>query len=328
MTLSTAPDVSNGAPQAISEPHTSPVESIQRRELWRFWILVIFFGVLAGIVVLSLLAHQVIQAGQAPPAGAAHQGQSMRGAIVDRNGALLAADRYFYQVTTTPAHFATDEERMAVARQLETLAAIPAAKTFDLLTRFADELYAELAPAISLEAGDRIHAEQVRLADEAGLDPLLHINLTPTPQRYYPEDTLACHLLGMLALEDENSSWLAGYYGLEGYYDNFLRQRNGVGLTTQASAALSGLPGEVQRFLPSVAGKDLVLTIDRTVQWIIQDELQKGLQKYRWTRARAPCLAWPMRRTSIPTGLPTPTWEQSRTAPSAPSTSLGRCSKS
>ena len=43
----------------------------------------------------------------------------MRGTIVDRHGAVLAADRYFYQVTTTPTHFTNDEERMAVAKQLE-----------------------------------------------------------------------------------------------------------------------------------------------------------------------------------------------------------------
>lgn len=281
MTASTAPDVSNDAPQAISEPHTVPTETIQRRELWRFWILVFFFGLLATLVVIPLLVHQVLQAGQALPAGLPHQGQSMRGAIVDRHGALLAADRYFYQVTTTPSHFNSNDERMAVARQLETLAAIPAAETFDLLTKNAQSLYVELASAISLEAGDRIQAEQARLAQESGLDPLLQINLTATPQRYYPEGTLACHLVGMLALEDENSSWLTGYYGLEGYYDNFLRQRNGVGLTTQVGTQLDDLPAAVRRFLPSVAAKDLVLTIDRTVQWIAQDELQKGLQKYR-----------------------------------------------
>jgi cell division protein FtsI/penicillin-binding protein 2 len=84
----------------------------------------------------------------------------------------------------------------------------------------------------------------------------------------------------MLALENDGS-WLAGYYGLEGYYDNFLRQRDGIGLTAKAHGTLQDLPAGSRRFLPSVAGKDLVLTIDRTVQWIVQDELQKGLAKYR-----------------------------------------------
>ncbi len=204
----------------------------------------------------------------------------MRGTIVDRHGAVLAADRYFYQVTTTPTHFTDDEDRMAVAKKLEELAGIPSAKTFDLLTRYADQLYVELAPKISLEAGERIHAEQQKLAVDHGLDPLLQINLTATPERYYPEKTLASQIVGMLALE-RDGSWLTGYYGLEGYYDNFLRQRDGIGLTAKSTGTLADLPQDVQRFLPSVAGKDLVLTIDRTIQWIVQDELQKGMQKYR-----------------------------------------------
>ncbi len=288
MTASVAPDVSDGAPQAIHNPHPTahpvpgpPVaENIQKRETWRFWILVGFFVLLSILVLAPLFVHQVLQYGQALPSGAPHQGQPMRGTIVDRHGAVLAAERYFYQVTTTPSHFTNEEERMAVATQLADLAAIPAAETFDLLTRYADQMYLELAPKISLEAGERIHAEQVRLTAERGIAPLLQVNLTATPERYYPEQTLGAHIVGMLAL-DRGGAWLTGYYGLEGYYDNFLRQRDGIGLTAQPHGLLTDLPTDVQRFLPSVSGKDLVLTIDRTVQWIAQDELQKGLQKYR-----------------------------------------------
>jgi cell division protein FtsI/penicillin-binding protein 2 len=280
MTASVAPDVSEGAPQAINEPHIAASDNVQKRETWRFWILVSFFGALAILVLVPLFVHQVLQFGQALPTGAAHQGQPMRGTIVDRHGAVLAADRYFYQVTTTPNHFTSDADRIAVARRLEELAGIPSSETYDLLTRYADNLYLELAPKISLEAGERIHAEQARLIEDRGLDPLLQINLTATPNRYYPESTLASHIVGMLALE-RDGSWLTGYYGLEGYYDNFLRQRDGIGLTTRPNATIADLPADSRRFLPSVAGKDLVLTIDRTIQWIAQDELQKGLQKYR-----------------------------------------------
>jgi cell division protein FtsI/penicillin-binding protein 2 len=280
MTASVAPDASDGAPQASHEPQILPADNVQKREIWRFWILVFFFGLLALMVLVPLFVHQVIQFGQALPAGAPHQGQPMRGTIVDRHGAVIAADRYFYQVTTTPSHFTNEEDRLAVAKRLEELAGIPAAETFDLLTRYADKLYVELSPKIPLEAGERIHAEQTKLVEDRGLDPLLQINLTATPERYYPEQTLASHIVGMLALE-RNGSWLTGYYGLEGYYDNFLRQRDGIGLTNNSRSTLEDLPADARRFLPSVAGKDLVLTIDRTIQWIAQDELQKGLQKYR-----------------------------------------------
>ena len=140
--------------------------------------------------------------------------------------------------------------------------------------------YVRLAPAISLEAGQKILDEQAKVAVTDGLSPLLDVQLTPTSQRYYPEGTLAAHVLGLLA-RPEKSPWLKGFYGVESYYDLFLRQREGVGLTEKPDATLAELPAHVGDFLPSLAGKDLVLTIDRTVQWIIEEELERGLARYR-----------------------------------------------
>lgn len=280
MTASTVPNPIDDAPQRMREQHTVAVENIQTRERWRFWMLIFFFAGLGIVVLIPLVLHQVIQFGRALPPGAPHMGQSPRGIIVDRNGVLLAGDRYFYQVTATPHHFYDDGERMEVAKQLERLAAIPAAKTYELLRDFADGYYVELSPKIGLEQGEAILAEQRRLAELPGIAPLTHVNLTPTPERYYPEHQLASHLLGMLA-KPGDSSWLEGFYGLEGYYDNFLRQRGGVGILSKPDGTIGDLADDVRRYLPSPAAKDLVLTIDRTVQWIIEDELQKGLRKYR-----------------------------------------------
>ena len=241
MTASLAPDPAPVAPQAISEQHTMAVETIQERELWRFWMLVFFFGALTIVVLVALIVHQALQLGVAPAAGIAHQGQSPRGVIVDRNGALLAGDRYFYQVTTTPKNIQTDAQRLEVARQLEELAGLPAAETLALLTEYKTLAYLELAKAIGLEQGERILAEQARLAEEEGISPLLEVNLTPTPKRYYPEGALGAHLLGMVA-RCEDCAWIEGYYGLEGYYNNFLRQRSSTGLTTKPDGQLLDLP--------------------------------------------------------------------------------------
>ena len=223
MTASIAPDPPGSAPQAMSEQHTSlVVDNIQERAVWRFWMLVLFFVTLACLVLVPLFIHQIIQYGQVRTPGLPHQAQSPRGAIVDRNGELLAADRYFYQVTTTPKHFADSEERLKVADQLEELASIPAAKTYDLLSSYPLSLYIELAPVVSLEAGQRILDKQAELEETDGAAPLLHVNLTPAPKRYYPENQLGAHIVGVMARLND-SAWLEGYYGLEGYYDNFLR---------------------------------------------------------------------------------------------------------
>ena len=275
------PDASrSAAPQAMSEQSMVTVETIQKRELWRFWMLVFGFGVLTAAVMLALVVHQLLQFGEARPAGAAHQTASPRGSIVDRNGVLLAADRYFYEVSATATYFKNDEQRREVANLLETLAGIPAAQTFDLLRTYPDHLYLRLAPAISLEAGHRILAERERLGELPGIHPLFYITLMSTPQRYYPEQEIGAHLLGIMAML-EGATWLRGVYGVEGFYESYLRERDGVGLTSKTTVPFVSLAEKERQFLPSVARRDLILTIDRNVQWIAEEELQRALDLYK-----------------------------------------------
>ena len=280
MTAAVPEPTRSAAPQAMSEQHTVTLESIQKRDVWRFWMLVFGFGALAILVVVPLFVHQIIQYGQARPPGQAHQGESPRGNIVDRNGALLAADRFSYEVSATPSYFRSEEERMEAARLLEELAGIPAAETFNLLSTYADLKFVRLAPAISLEAGRRILEEQAILAEESGVHPLLNVTLTPTPQRYYPERAVGAQVVGSLAILGD-AAWTQGVSGIEDYYDQYLRKRDGVGLTGRSFSKLSELPADVRRFLPSVAGKDLILTLDRNVQWIAEEELQWALTQFR-----------------------------------------------
>ena len=103
------PDPGGEHPQALGEPTTPPPESIQKRELWRFWMLVFLLVALTAAVLVPLLMHQAFRLGVVEAAGLPHLGQSPRGSIVDWFGALLAADRYSYEVSTTPAHFHDDE---------------------------------------------------------------------------------------------------------------------------------------------------------------------------------------------------------------------------
>lgn len=270
------------ASQALSEPQTLPTEGGQKRELWRFWFLISFFAALIAMIASALLTHQALRLGYTRPAGLPHQGESPRGSVVDRNGALLVADRYFYEISVNPTHLKTDADRRALADALEKMADVPAAQTLELLRQYADRYFLRLAPAVELEIGHRILAEQQRLAQEGGAHPLLHLNLTPAPQRYYPEGPLAAHVVGFTALVGD-AVWRRGVAGVEGYYESFLRQRNGVGLTGKATATFASLPSSLHRYLPSPAGRDLVLTIDRGVQWIAEEELRRALELYRAT---------------------------------------------
>jgi cell division protein FtsI/penicillin-binding protein 2 len=78
---------------------------------------------------------------------------------------------------------------------------------------------------------------------------------SPFWKRVYPEGTLAAHVLGFVNNDRQ------GMYGLEGWYNNILSP-------TQ----------EITHTDVMLAGADLVLTIDRTAQMIVEDELRRGLQ--------------------------------------------------
>ncbi len=258
-----------------NNPQANPANVTQERQQWRFWIVAFGFGVLALIILLRLTSQQLFQWGQTVPVGQGHQGSAARGSIVDRNGMLLAADHFYYQVAATAREIKTDEDRREVAAQLESLIGLPANRTLSLLTTYADSYFVELAKTVALEQGEKILALQASLAQERDLFPLQYVYITPAPQRYYPQEQLASHLIGFVNRERQ------GFYGLESYYDTWLVADTAVAHTLKSEKSLDSLPPLALRYLPSPANKDLVLTIDSAIQWIVEDELRRGLEKYQ-----------------------------------------------
>ena len=95
--------------------------------------------------------------------------------------------------------------------------------------------------------------------------------------RFYPEGSMAAHLVGFLGQDKMGRQ--TGYFGLEGYYD---RQLKGWGGTESGNegilAKLSFLRG--QSGPESKSGRNIHLFINRTAQYIVEEELEKGIVKY------------------------------------------------
>jgi cell division protein FtsI/penicillin-binding protein 2 len=229
---------------------------------------------LAGLLIFAqLLRYQVFPPKLEDVAPVAEAAPSPRGLIVDGHGTPLVVNRHYYQVTATPIHIDTAEKRETVARQLQETIGVPYDQTIAKLTAEAESWYAVLADAISLEDAARLADLKAQLTEDEGVFPLQYIQAVPMTKRFYPQAQLTSHLLGFVQLNR------AGVSGVEEYYDEFLRQ-DGTGLLGNQLTSVDQLPVEVQRFVPSDVGKDLVLTLDRTVQWIIHQELQRGLNQY------------------------------------------------
>lgn len=96
-------------------------------------------------------------------------------------------------------------------------------------------------------------------------------------KRYYPEASMAAQLLGFVASDKFGQD--IGYFGLEGYYDRSLRGK--PGRLGQENDPL-GLPILVGKYRPLEAekGSSLGLSIDRVIQFIVEDKLRKATEKY------------------------------------------------
>ncbi len=269
-----SPVTAAGAPAEA----TAVAPSLQERRRWRFLLLVGVLAAAGALIALRLMTYQVVQWGLSVPIYKGHEGSAARGTILDRDGVLMAADRFFYSVAVNSQGLRNEEQRVAVAQQLEELIGLPANRTLALLNTWPDTYYLEVAKEITLAQGKRILDRQEELSQESDLYPLRTVFLTPVPKRYYPQHEVGAHMVGFVNAER------MPFYGVESYYDRFLISDSGIGFTEKPNGTLADLPLSVQRFVPSLAGKDLVLTIDSTMQWIAEEELRKGLEEYKAER--------------------------------------------
>jgi len=212
--------------------------------------------VVAGLVVaVRLVAFQVLQGEEWKDVVVTElpvTDRPERGVIYDRNGAVLAVDEWDYRVAVSPS-ILTDPE--ALANSLAPILQIPRGQLLHDLE--SPELYVVLAGRVPSETADAIRA--VEYGDEVQLDPL--------PRRFYPQGNLMCHVLGFVDFEG------VGGAGVEGYYQSEL-----AGEAASATVPIS--PLEEQKTVMAREGADLVLTIDRNTQYVVERHLREALAEY------------------------------------------------
>lgn len=142
----------------------------------------------------------------------------------------------------------------------------------DLVTKLSQDLFwVNLHKNLSLDVKNEIEKNEIEKLDMNGL------GFESSNNRFYPEGSSSAHLLGFVGSDARGVD--TGYFGLEGYYDGELKGIPGF-LKNEKDAL--GLPILIGNFLgnKSSNGKNLVLNIDRTVQYIVEKNLKVGLEKY------------------------------------------------
>lgn len=105
------------------------------------------------------------------------------------------------------------------------------------------------------------------------------IYLTPTAKRYYPKSTVASHLLGYMAENEDSGGEKVGAQGLEAVYENELSGKAGRVVTAKTGAGFQML-SSYENYLDAEDGGNLTLTIDASIQAMAEQLLQEGIEAY------------------------------------------------
>lgn len=89
--------------------------------------------------------------------------------------------------------------------------------------------------------------------------------------RFYPENDFLSQVLGFVDYQGD------GKYGIEEYYDGILK---GEGGTIKGLKDNNGHVIKQEESDPGKDGSDIVLTIDRSVQYMAEKKLKEGIEKY------------------------------------------------
>ncbi|MBF8268347.1 MAG: cell division protein [Gammaproteobacteria bacterium] len=182
-----------------------------------------------------------------------------RGAIVDRNLEPLAISTPVVTVGAVPRKILTEEAsipRLAAALEMDTL------ELKQLLSdRIARDLI-YLKRHITPDQGDYIQELNIQ-----------GVHLQREYKRYYPAGEVTAHLIGFTNVDD------AGQEGLELAYNDWLQGTSGLKRVLKDS--LGRTVQDIESIQASEPGKQLVLSIDRRVQYLAYRELAAAVSRHK-----------------------------------------------
>jgi len=225
-----------------------------------------------------------------------------RGNMYDAKGNVLAQSATVYKIYVDPVML--EQQCKLRDKRIDDLkAAIAKEKDPDTLAEYQEELlntktstqtFDELADFIAQKLNMDIADVRAKLGNTASqyivlqeeIDKTLRdeieakltelhvdgIRGEPQTKRVYPQESLAAHILGYINAEND------GVYGLEAYYDDYLKGVDGRVITAKDKDG-KDIPYRYKQSYDVQNGNDLNLNIDINIQYMLEKGLQAAYEK-------------------------------------------------
>ena len=191
---------------------------------------------------------------------------AQRGTIYDRNMNVLAASSSVENVFLDPLQLSENKVDLdALSQNLARILDLDA----DWIKKQAEDTryqYKVLRRRQKQEICDQVR-------QYISENKIVGVHLEPDSMRYYPYGTLAAQLLGFTNTENVGSE------GLESYYNGLLEGTAGAVITTKGNNETEMLYS-YEKYYQASDGDSVVLTIDTTVQYYLEKQLQDAIDRY------------------------------------------------
>lgn len=178
-----------------------------------------------------------------------------RGTIYDRNGRELVISVSSDTIYAIPPEVKNPEE---TAEKLAEILGLKYEDVYKKLTKKSNFEYIKRKVPAEL-------AKEVKKLELAGID------IVEESQRSYPNGNLASHILGFVGIDN---------YGLNGIEVTMEKELAGTPgrIVTEKDSLGREIPQAIHQYYPPVPGNNLILTIDETIQYFAERELDKVME--------------------------------------------------
>ena len=234
----------------------------------RIYFLFILFSMTFLLIIYRLVSIQYLNASEfISYAEFQHVGEfvlsSKRGKILDRNGVELAISLNEKTIYANPKLVVDSEYESEILAEILDLDAVKIKEKLEN----KDLGFVYIQRKVSAEKAERImeyNLPGVYIQNEA--------------RRYYPLNDIAASIIGFTGVDNN------GLSGIELQYEKILRGID-VKVTVEKDVFGNIIPVEDNTYKEPIDGKDVVLTIDSQIQYIVQEKLEEIVSEYNALRA-------------------------------------------
>ena len=190
-----------------------------------------------------------------------------RGTIYDRNGKIIAESASVDTVVCNPKEVQKDKAVDVVSSKLSEILGMEREEIYKLVTK--DRGYQVIKKRVTIEESEKIKELKDSSVDKEMAELFSGVYFEEDSKRYYSYN-IASQVIGFTGYDNN------GLYGVEKTFDDVLLGKDGSVLSLSSAGGTAIAPEYEQVNYPE-KGADVVLTIDETIQHLLEKHLENAV---------------------------------------------------